>query len=260
MTYIEKIKQEIKRRRNAIIDFPVNHTVTLETKCAIRSMTNGLLSFIELLEKEQEVDLEKEIKDCIKAVHCLAIGKEIEKICRHFYELGCRHAAVLYDDIEKERRKRQEEEFELSIIQWTGDNLKEVIAFTGKSPKFGEWFKSWEEYEAYVHSHNNILKLFCEDGSHYEVPVGAWIVKTPDGYNAVSRSKFVPAKEKSKIQTIKGWVVRDKDNSLRIYGNDSAYGQGIYANSLEKTEFGDLCTTDEPIEIELAISRVVKTE
>lgn len=77
------------------------------------------------------------------------------------------------------------------MIQWTGKNLKEVIDFTGKSPKFSEWFKSWEEYENYVHSHGDILKLFCEDGSHYEVPVGAWIVKTPDGFNTPSLFKFV---------------------------------------------------------------------
>ena len=77
------------------------------------------------------------------------------------------------------------------MIQWTGKNLKEVIDFTGKSPKFGEWFKSWEDFENYVHSHDDILKLFCEDGSHYEVPVGAWIVKTSDGYNIPSQFKFV---------------------------------------------------------------------
>lgn len=78
-----------------------------------------------------------------------------------------------------------------NMIQWTGNNLKEVIDFTGKSPRFGEWFKSWDEFESYVHSHGDILKLFSEDGSHYEVPVGAWIVKTPDGYNVPSVSRFV---------------------------------------------------------------------
>ena len=86
-----------------------------------------------------------------------------------------------------EKRKEQRPE----MIQWTGKNLKEVIDFTGKSPRFDEWFKSWEEYENYVHSHNNIFKLFCEDGSHYEVPVGSWIVKTPDGFNIPSLFKFV---------------------------------------------------------------------
>ena len=75
-----------------------------------------------------------------------------------------------------------------NMIQWTGYNLKEIIEFTGKSPRFGEWFKSWEEYENYVHTHK---KLFCEDGSHYEVPIGAWIVKTPDGHNVPSIAKYV---------------------------------------------------------------------
>lgn len=77
--------------------------------------------------------------------------------------------------LEKQKNKKYE------MIQWTGDNLNEVIKFTGKSPMFEKWFKSWEEYEEYVHSHGNIFKLFNDDGSHYEAPVSAWIVKTPDG-------------------------------------------------------------------------------
>ncbi len=81
------------------------------------------------------------------------------------------------------------------MIQWTGQNLREVVTFTGKSPKFDEYFKSWEEFEQYVHAHSDIFKLFCEDGSHYEVPVGAWIVKTPDGYNVPSVARFVYAKQ-----------------------------------------------------------------
>ena len=79
------------------------------------------------------------------------------------------------------------------VIEWTGNNLKEVVEFTGKSPRLEEWFKSWDEYEAYVQEHNNIFKLFNDDGSHYEVPVGAWIVKTPDGQNVASKATFVPS-------------------------------------------------------------------
>lgn len=90
-----------------------------------------------------------------------------------------------------------EKEQHPKIIQWTGKNLKEVIDFTGKSPRFDEWFKSWEEYENYVHTHNDILKLFCEDGSHYEVPVGAWIVKTPDGHNVPSVAKYIQQEQPS---------------------------------------------------------------
>ena len=85
------------------------------------------------------------------------------------------------------------------MIQWTGQNLREVVSFTGKSPKFDEYFKSWEEFEQYVHAHNDIFKLFCEDGSHFEVPVGAWIVKTPDGYNVPSVARFVHAKQEQPV-------------------------------------------------------------
>ena len=97
--------------------------------------------------------------------------------------------SILLEDVE--RLKSLRPSWNRSMIQWTGKNLKEVIDFTGKSPKFNEWFKSWDEFESYVHSHGDIIKLFGEDGSYYEVPVGAWIIKTPDGYNIPSRFKFV---------------------------------------------------------------------
>ena len=117
-----------------------------------------------------------------------------------------------------------------NMIQWTGNNLKEVIDFTGKSPRFGEWFKSWKEYENYVHTHNDILKLFCEDGSHYEVPVGAWIVKTPDGYNLPSIARFIHAKqEQSKVDLekelhnyLKTHHLHIKDGGRIVFNNDDS--------------------------------------
>ena len=64
-------------------------------------------------------------------------------------------------------------------IQWTGNNLREVIDFVGGlHPKFKEWFKSWEEYEEYVRSHDGIFKLFLADGqSHYMIQPGCYIEK-----------------------------------------------------------------------------------
>ena len=38
----------------------------------------------------------------------------------------------------------------VEAVKWTGDNLQEVIKFTGLHPKFNEWFDSFEEYERYV--------------------------------------------------------------------------------------------------------------
>ena len=34
----------------------------------------------------------------------------VEETAKHFYDLGCRHTAVMYDDIEFERQRRQEKE------------------------------------------------------------------------------------------------------------------------------------------------------
>lgn len=99
------------------------------------------------------------------------------------------------------------------MIQWKGDNLKEVIDFTGKDKNFEKWFKSFEEYEKYVQEHDGIFKLFNADGSHYEVPVGAWIVKTPDGYNVASKAVF---KQKSvdtpkfKVEQTSTWSEEDE--------------------------------------------------
>lgn len=87
----------------------------------------------------------------------------------------------------------------VDMIQWKGDNLKEVIDFAGKAPQYEEWFNTWEEYETYVHDHDDIFKIFNADGSHLEVPVGTWIVRTPDGKIIPSVFKLVqgPAEEAS---------------------------------------------------------------
>ena len=122
------------------------------------------------------------------------------KVKKHPDELGSIEQCMAAAEIEALNlaldciKELQQEQPEVQVIQWTGHNLKEVIDFTGKSPRFGEWFKSWKEFESYVHSHGDILKLFSEDGSHFEVPVGAWIVKTPDGYNVPSVARFIHAK------------------------------------------------------------------
>ena len=104
------------------------------------------------------------------------------------------------------------------MVQWKGDNLKEVISFTGKDKNFGKWFKSFEEYEKYVHEHNNIFKLFNENGNHYEIPVGAWIVKTPDGYNIASNA-VLKQKHADTIEPrfkVGDWVVNKFGDSWHI--------------------------------------------
>ena len=129
-------------------------------------------------------------------------------------------------------------EQKLCMIQWKGDNLKEVIGFTGKNKNFDKWFTSFEEYERYVHEHNNIFKLFNEDGSHYEVPVGAWIVKTPDGYNVASKAvlKQKPADKVEPKFKVGDWVrAISSGNIFKILSvNDGLYRvlcyDGVEAN------------------------------
>jgi len=83
----------------------------------------------------------------------------------------------------------------LRAVQWTGYNLEQVIDFVGKSPRFNEWFNSWEEYEQYVKEHNNIVKLFSPTGHSVEVHSGDWIVKLPDGTNVPVRNCWLKEKE-----------------------------------------------------------------
>ncbi|WP_444893621.1 hypothetical protein ACJJIE_03810 [Microbulbifer sp. TRSA001] len=64
----------------------------------------------------------------------------------------------------------------IDAIQWTGDNLKEVIGFTGKSERFDEWFSSFEDYEDFVKNDNNIFKVFTLEGTMDAEP-GDWILR-----------------------------------------------------------------------------------
>ena len=76
-------------------------------------------------------------------------------------------------------------------IVWNGDNLKEVIELIGKFAKFDQWFKNFQQYEDYVHGHNNILKMFIADNEYYEVYVGCNIEKQYNGsWLPVTKGKY----------------------------------------------------------------------
>lgn len=64
----------------------------------------------------------------------------------------------------------------IEAVQYTGNNLEEVIAFTGKHPRFNEWFKSWEDYIAHVSSDNGIFKIFTLEGV-MDASIGDYIIK-----------------------------------------------------------------------------------
>lgn len=88
MTQIEQIKAEIERLKKEFCDNPSFRTVRSETA---KEFSDKLFSFIESMEKEQEVNLEKEI---IRYKVPFSDDREylnettLDAIAHHFYELG----------------------------------------------------------------------------------------------------------------------------------------------------------------------------
>jgi len=63
---------------------------------------------------------------------------------------------------------------------YTGDNLEEILEFTGKHPDFSKWFKSFEEYETHVKKNNGLFKIITLEGTMGAIP-GDWIIKGVQG-------------------------------------------------------------------------------
>ena len=68
----------------------------------------------------------------------------------------------------------------IEAIQYTGENLHEVLEFTGKHPKWHEWFETYETYESFVKSHGNIFKIITLEGTMAAMP-GDWIIRGVKG-------------------------------------------------------------------------------
>jgi len=74
------------------------------------------------------------------------------------------------------RKKYRKIPVVVEAIKWTGDNLKEVIAFTGLNPSVQKW--TWEEYEEVV---KKGLKIFSLEGSNLLATPGDMIIKGVKG-------------------------------------------------------------------------------
>lgn len=74
----------------------------------------------------------------------------------------------------------------IEAVQWTGENLPEVFAFTGKHPKWNTWFENWKAYEAHVKSNGNTFKILTLEGTMTALP-GDWIIRGV-------RGEFYPCK------------------------------------------------------------------
>ena len=65
----------------------------------------------------------------------------------------------------------------VTAIQWTGNNLKDVLDFTGKADNWDEYFATFEEYEDYVAWDGYRFKVFTP--CHTLIAeVGDWVVRT----------------------------------------------------------------------------------
>ena len=68
----------------------------------------------------------------------------------------------------------------IEAIRYSGDNLAEVLVFTGKHPRFDEWFSSFDEYAAHVASDRQVFKILTLEGT-MEASPGDWIIKGVKG-------------------------------------------------------------------------------
>lgn len=64
----------------------------------------------------------------------------------------------------------------IEAIMWNGNNLKEIIAFTGLHPSAEKW--TWQEYENVVRTEG--LKIFTFEGP-YMATIGDMIIKGVHG-------------------------------------------------------------------------------
>ena len=66
------------------------------------------------------------------------------------------------------------------MIRWNGNNLKDLIEFTGKCEDFDSIFPTWEDYESHVKREGNTFKVINPDGSELAF-IGDWVCKYADG-------------------------------------------------------------------------------
>lgn len=70
----------------------------------------------------------------------------------------------------------------LQAMKYTGDNLLEVLTFTGRHPKFNEWFKSDLEYTEFVRKDGNAFKIIGGSLGSQRVEPGMWVLRNENGY------------------------------------------------------------------------------
>lgn len=110
----------------------------------------------------------------------------------------------------------------IEALQWTGDNLRDVIAFTGRHPSADAW--TWEHFEEVVRTKG--LKIFSLEGSKFIVTVGDYIIKGVRGeFYACKPDIFAMTYEDASAlsertpATYSWGIQRDKDGQTVVVKN-----------------------------------------
>lgn len=143
MKYIDtdQLKVEIERlkQENSISDDKEYAQYELDVACGYDMALEKVLLILNSLQQEHpEVDLEKEIT---RTYHDGSVAdtsdmdhNDYENIARHFYELGCRHVAVMYDDIEYKEQMVDE----LTTKELVDEIVEEYKKYVDDDPVFSK--------------------------------------------------------------------------------------------------------------------------
>ena len=94
----------------------------------------------------------------------------------------------------------------IEAVQWTGENLREVLSFTGRHPRWPKWFSSFEQYEAHVRAHCGVFEIITLEGTMEALP-GDWIIRgvkgeyypcKPDIFEATYEPAGAPSAQESR--------------------------------------------------------------
>lgn len=114
----------------------------------------------------------------------------------------------------------------ISAIQWTGDNLPAVIEFTGKHPRWSDWFADMDEYVAHVRGDGNRFKIFTLEGVMDALP-GDWIIRgihgehypcKPDIFSATYEPAELQERRKADSSEPIGWTDAEELRSVERDG------------------------------------------
>ncbi|MBV2180939.1 MAG: hypothetical protein KUL86_06845 [Castellaniella sp.] len=136
----------------------------------------------------------------------------------------------------------------ISAIRWTGENLRDVIEFTGKHPRWGEWFASWEDYERHVREDGQRFKIFTLEGTMVADP-DDWIIRgvkgeyypcKPDIFAATYDAAQQPSAQDREDAERYRWATALDDNSETLHSIVLSYG-GDQAKINERVDVYRAC-------------------